>query len=130
MVLARGREASDATGLLEGDGQGLRHRPLRKAMHKGMYNRNVALTRPLLTRADHFILQDDVTFARFLADNLCLLDYTTNEEIMIVVGELRTILSMAGMQVYSAIDDELEEREAEVRKLAQKKKVSLKQSRG
>ncbi|KAK0544336.1 Sister chromatid cohesion protein 2 [Tilletia horrida] len=68
--------------------------------------------------------RDDVTFARYLADNLALFDYTTNEEIMIIVGELRTILSVAGMQTYSAIDDELEEREAEVRKLSQKRKTT------
>ncbi|KAL9941101.1 hypothetical protein V8E36_000589 [Tilletia maclaganii] len=63
--------------------------------------------------------KEDVAFTRFLADNLALFDYTTNEEIMTIVGELRSILSVAGMQTYSAIDDELEERANELRTLSQ-----------
>ncbi|KAE8213588.1 hypothetical protein CF327_g2907 [Tilletia walkeri] len=62
---------------------------------------------------------EHVAFARFMADNLALFDYTTNEEVMTIVGELRTILSVAGMQTYSAIDDELDERETELRNLSQ-----------
>ncbi|KAE8250054.1 hypothetical protein A4X06_0g2940 [Tilletia controversa] len=62
---------------------------------------------------------EHVAFARFMADNLAVFDYTTNEEVMTVVGELRTILSLAGMQAYSAIDDELEERQKELSNLSQ-----------
>lgn len=43
--------------------------------------------------------QSDILFARYVADNLAVLDYKTLEELYIVIGELRTILSVAGMQV-------------------------------
>ncbi|CAD6955351.1 unnamed protein product [Tilletia controversa] len=70
-------------------------------------------------RFEEACTMEHVAFARFMADNLAVFDYTTNEEVMTVVGELRTILSLAGMQTYSAIDDELEERETELRNLSQ-----------
>ncbi|KAK0533447.1 Sister chromatid cohesion protein 2 [Tilletia horrida] len=63
--------------------------------------------------------REDVAFARFLADNLALFEYSTNEEVMTIVGELRAILSVAGMQTYAAIDDELEERETELQNFSQ-----------
>ena len=43
--------------------------------------------------------QDDVLFARFIADNLATLDYKTLEELFIVIGELRSILAVSGMQI-------------------------------
>ncbi|KAJ9475705.1 Sister chromatid cohesion protein 2 [Pseudozyma hubeiensis] len=42
---------------------------------------------------------DEVLFARFMADNLATLDYKTMEELFIVIGELRSILAVSGMQV-------------------------------
>ncbi|PWZ01987.1 hypothetical protein BCV70DRAFT_156838 [Testicularia cyperi] len=41
----------------------------------------------------------EVLFARFIADNLATLDYKTMEELFIVIGELRSILAVSGMQV-------------------------------
>lgn len=42
---------------------------------------------------------DEVLFARFMADNLATLDYKTMEELFVVIGELRSILAVSGMQV-------------------------------
>ncbi len=41
----------------------------------------------------------EVLFARFMADNLATLDYKTMEELFVVIGELRSILAVSGMQV-------------------------------
>ncbi|CDS02114.1 hypothetical protein [Sporisorium scitamineum] len=49
----------------------------------------------------------EVLFARFMADNLATLDYKTIEELFIVIGELRSILAVSGMQVLYMIQPHL-----------------------
>ncbi|KAJ1021124.1 hypothetical protein NDA16_003910 [Ustilago loliicola] len=49
----------------------------------------------------------EVLFARFMADNLATLDYKTMEELFIVIGELRSILAVSGMQVLYMIQPHL-----------------------
>ncbi|KAG2115459.1 hypothetical protein DEU56DRAFT_932992 [Suillus clintonianus] len=43
--------------------------------------------------------QDDVDFARYMAENFASLDYRTQEEVITVVKHLTSVLSTAGMQV-------------------------------
>lgn len=43
--------------------------------------------------------ETSVAFGRYIADNLSTLDYKTVEEVFVVVGELKTILSVSGVQV-------------------------------
>ncbi|CBQ69573.1 related to proline-rich protein required for meiotic chromosome condensation and synapsis [Sporisorium reilianum SRZ2] len=50
---------------------------------------------------------EEVLFARFMADNLATLDYKTMEELFIVIGELRSILAVSGMQVLYMIQPHL-----------------------
>ncbi|GAC94663.1 DNA repair and meiosis protein [Pseudozyma hubeiensis SY62] len=50
---------------------------------------------------------DEVLFARFMADNLATLDYKTMEELFVVIGELRSILAVSGMQVLHNIQPHL-----------------------
>lgn len=49
----------------------------------------------------------ELLFARFMADNLATLDYKTMEELFIVIGELRSILAVSGMQVLYMIQPHL-----------------------
>nr|CDI55652.1 related to proline-rich protein required for meiotic chromosome condensation and synapsis [Melanopsichium pennsylvanicum 4] len=55
---------------------------------------------------------EDVLFARFMADNLATLDYKTMEELFIIIGELRSILAVSGMQVLYMIQPHLPKRDA------------------
>lgn len=43
--------------------------------------------------------QDDVDFARYMAENFATLDYRTQEEVITVIKHLTSVLSTAGMQV-------------------------------
>ncbi|PWN49132.1 hypothetical protein IE53DRAFT_318176 [Violaceomyces palustris] len=43
--------------------------------------------------------QESILFARYIADNLATLDYKTLEELFVVIGDLRSILAVSGMQV-------------------------------
>ncbi|KAG0704778.1 hypothetical protein DFH29DRAFT_981273 [Suillus ampliporus] len=43
--------------------------------------------------------QDDVDFARYMAENFSSLDYRTQEEVITVIKHLTSVLSTAGMQV-------------------------------
>ncbi|KAG1749340.1 hypothetical protein EDB19DRAFT_1682083 [Suillus lakei] len=43
--------------------------------------------------------QDDVDFARYMAENFASLDYRTQEEVITVIKHLTSVLSTAGMQV-------------------------------
>ncbi|KAG2340137.1 hypothetical protein BDR05DRAFT_553803 [Suillus weaverae] len=43
--------------------------------------------------------QDDVDFARYMAENFASLDYRTQEEVITVIKHLTAVLSTAGMQV-------------------------------
>ncbi|SAM85354.1 related to proline-rich protein required for meiotic chromosome condensation and synapsis [Ustilago bromivora] len=56
----------------------------------------------------------EVLFTRFMADNLATLDYKTMEELFIVIGELRSILAVSGMQVLYMIQPHLPKQEAPV----------------
>lgn len=55
---------------------------------------------------------EEVLFARFIADNLATLDYKTMEELFIVIGELRSILAVSGMQVLYMIQPHLPKQDA------------------
>src|ERR1700761_4438402 len=43
-------------------------------------------------------VQDDVDFARYMAENFAAFDYKTQEEVLLVIKSLTTVLSTAGMQ--------------------------------
>jgi cohesin loading factor subunit SCC2 len=48
-----------------------------------------------------------VTFARYIADNLAVLEYKTLEEVFVVLAQLRTMLGVTGMMVLQYVEDEL-----------------------
>lgn len=54
------------------------------------------------------VKEDDVHFARFVADNLSTFEYKTAEEVFVVVEGLKTILSVGGVQTLEYIEQELE----------------------
>jgi cohesin loading factor subunit SCC2 len=47
--------------------------------------------------------QEDVDFARYMAENFAAFDYKTQEEVLLVVKSLTTVLSTAGMQCVEAL---------------------------
>lgn len=47
--------------------------------------------------------QEDVNFARYMAENFAAFDYKTQEEVLLVVKSLTTVLSTAGMQCVEAL---------------------------
>ncbi len=55
---------------------------------------------------------EEVLFARFMADNLATLDYKTMEELFVVIGELRSILAVSGMQVLYMMQSHLPKQDA------------------
>ncbi|KZS93617.1 hypothetical protein SISNIDRAFT_454038 [Sistotremastrum niveocremeum HHB9708] len=44
--------------------------------------------------------QDDIDFARYMAENVAALDYKTLEEVLTVIRHLTSVLSVAGTQIY------------------------------
>lgn len=54
----------------------------------------------------------EVLFARFVADNMATFDYKTMEEVLVVIGELRSTLAVSGMQVLYMIQPHLPQRDA------------------
>lgn len=53
------------------------------------------------------VLQDDVGFARFVAEAISTLDFKRCEEPMFVISRLNTILAMSGLQVLHSLEAEL-----------------------
>jgi cohesin loading factor subunit SCC2 len=47
--------------------------------------------------------QEDVDFARYMAENFAAFDYKTQEEVLLVVKSLTSVLSTAGMQCVEAL---------------------------
>jgi cohesin loading factor subunit SCC2 len=47
--------------------------------------------------------QEDVDFARYMAENFAVFDYKTQEEVLLVVKSLTNVLSTAGMQCVEAL---------------------------
>jgi len=47
--------------------------------------------------------QDDVNFARYMAENFAAFDYKTQEEVLLVIRSLTSVLSTAGMQCVEAL---------------------------
>ncbi|KAH7103288.1 hypothetical protein BKA62DRAFT_696412 [Auriculariales sp. MPI-PUGE-AT-0066] len=47
--------------------------------------------------------QNDINFARYMAENLALLDYKTNEEVLTVIRHLTSVLSVSGLQLIEVI---------------------------
>jgi cohesin loading factor subunit SCC2 len=47
--------------------------------------------------------QDDVDFARYMAENFAVFDYKTQEEVLLVIKSLTNVLSTAGMQCVEAL---------------------------
>ncbi|EJD50599.1 hypothetical protein AURDEDRAFT_182486 [Auricularia subglabra TFB-10046 SS5] len=47
--------------------------------------------------------QDDIDFARYMAENLATLDYKTLEEVLTIIRHLTSVLSVAGMQLVEVI---------------------------
>lgn len=48
--------------------------------------------------------EHSVAFARYIADNLSTFEYKTLEEVFVVIGELKSILSVSGMQVLHLVE--------------------------
>ncbi|KAI9443068.1 hypothetical protein H4582DRAFT_1808792 [Lactarius indigo] len=48
-------------------------------------------------------VQDDVDFARYMAENFAAFDYKTQEEVLLVIKSLTNVLSTAGMQCIEAL---------------------------
>jgi cohesin loading factor subunit SCC2 len=48
-------------------------------------------------------VQDDIDFARYMAENFAAFDYKTQEEVLLVVKSLTNVLSTAGMQCIEAL---------------------------
>jgi len=49
------------------------------------------------------VAQDDVDFARYMAENFAAFDYKTQEEVLLVIKSLTNVLSTAGMQCVEAL---------------------------
>jgi cohesin loading factor subunit SCC2 len=49
------------------------------------------------------ILQDDVDFTRYMAENFAAFDYKTQEEVFTVINYLTTVLSTTGTQLLDII---------------------------
>jgi cohesin loading factor subunit SCC2 len=68
--------------------------------------------------------QDDVDFARYMAENFAAFDYKTQEEVLLVVRSLTNVLSTAGMQCVEALSPrnllaQLQARPSQTARLAQ-----------
>ena len=48
-------------------------------------------------------MQDDVDFARYMAENFASFDYRTQEEVLTVLKHLTSMLSTTGMQLVEAL---------------------------
>jgi cohesin loading factor subunit SCC2 len=68
--------------------------------------------------------QDDVDFARYMAENFAAFDYKTQEEVLLVIRSLTNVLSTAGMQCVEALSPrnllaQLQARPSQITRLAQ-----------
>jgi hypothetical protein len=68
--------------------------------------------------------QDDVNFARYMAENFAAFDYKTQEEVLLVIKSLTTVLSTAGMQCVEALSPgnllaQLQDRPSQIARCAQ-----------
>lgn len=68
--------------------------------------------------------QDDVDFARYMAENFAAFDYKTQEEVLLVIRSLTNVLSTAGMQCVEALSPrnllaQLQARPSQTARLAQ-----------
>ena len=48
-------------------------------------------------------MKTDVNFARYMAENLALLEYKTNEVVLTVIRHLTSVLSVSGLQLVEII---------------------------
>ena len=74
--------------------------------------------------------QDDVDFARYMAENFAAFDYKTQEEVLLVIKSLTNVLSTAGMQCVEALSPgnllaQLQGRPSQPTRLAQPSPASL-----
>jgi len=51
--------------------------------------------------------EEDVHYARFVAENLATINYRTVEEVILVTSELQNIITMAGEQVQISVQEEI-----------------------
>ena len=49
------------------------------------------------------MLQDDVNYTRYMAENFATFDYKTQEEVFTVIKSLTSVLSTTGMQLLEII---------------------------
>lgn len=48
-------------------------------------------------------LQNDVNFARFLADNLATFDYKTQEEVLVLIDRLTAVIAVSGSHLFDIL---------------------------
>ena len=48
-------------------------------------------------------MQNDVDFARFLADNLATFDYKTQEEVLVVIDRLTAVIAVSGSHLFDIL---------------------------
>ena len=51
----------------------------------------------------HELLQDDVNYTRYMAENFATFDYKTQEEVFTIIKSLTSVLSTTGMQLLEII---------------------------
>ena len=59
--------------------------------------------RPKLILSCSLSLQNDVDFARFLADNLATFDYKTQEEVLVVIDRLTAVIAVSGSHLFDIL---------------------------
>ena len=68
-----------------------------------MNRRRYGLTEDFLRFAFDDLLQDDVNYTRYMAENFATFDYKTQEEVFTVIKSLTSVLSTTGMQLLEII---------------------------
>ncbi|KAI9448916.1 sister chromatid cohesion C-terminus-domain-containing protein [Russula earlei] len=102
--LAQGRGGSSAVAGVRG-GTALLHRWFALVREKRGPKLEFlkALVRSFDVSTSLAAVQDDVDFARYMAENFAAFDYKTQEEVLLVVKSLTNVLSTAGMQCVEAL---------------------------
>lgn len=68
-----------------------------------MNRRRCSLSVDFLLLAFDNLLQDDVNYTRYMAENFATFDYKTQEEVFTVIKSLTSVLSTTGMQLLEII---------------------------
>jgi Sister chromatid cohesion C-terminus len=68
-----------------------------------MNRRRCGFTLDFLRLAFDELLQDDVNYTRYMAENFATFDYKTQEEVFTVIKSLTSVLSTTGMQLLEII---------------------------